>query len=278
MRIIEPIIVNKVNRNTNTHDKSNFEIKLCLDTESYKTKPTDNQASQISLRIATNEIPLKNKKDIIKFVESVGKQGYAFCPATFKNELRSKANFIQMQLLALDFDDTIPLKNVQERAKEYQLPILFIYETFSSINQNRFRVIFLNNSSITDRTLAEIALNALLIIFPEADQSCKDVSRMFYGGKEILYFDDKLPIINPELLLRNMAFYLWKNRGQNHYKEHIKRLEATHKVRLNEQILCDISKIENVTEYLGTQSLQYGKNSPSAIIYTSTCGENPPIL
>ena len=61
---------------------------------------------------------------------------------------------------------------------------------------------------------------ALGEIFPEADPTCiKDVSKMYFGGKECLYYDDRIPMIDIETLFRSFHYCIKKNYGEKHYKE-----------------------------------------------------------
>jgi hypothetical protein len=249
-------------------------IKFSLDTVSYKTKPDSNEIrNKINPRIAGYKIALKTYDDIIEFVNSVNKEGYTFCPATFINGIRDQEHFDQMQLLVLDFDETISWKDVEDRAEFYTLPILFAYESFSSKNQNRFRVVFLHNEPIIDKRWANICVNALITIFPEADPCSKDIARLFFGAnnKKLLYINNSypqsFPTINTETLLRNMSHYLEDIYGPKHYKEHIKKFAEKHRIRLNYKGLLDITTIEDVTEYIGAN--QNGKNSPWLLIYNS---------
>jgi hypothetical protein len=245
---------------------------------SYKLKPNGKEIGLISNRIAENKVTLKEPTDVKKVAYKVSEQGYSFCPATFFNNSRKQDNFEQMQLLTLDFDGGIPLEKIIERAGQCGLPILFAYETLSSVDKNKFRVLFLNDLPINDKQLAKISLNALMTIFPEADKSCEEIAKMFFGGKSILYFDNSLPTINTEKLLRGMAFYLKESRGDNHYKEHIRRFAMKNGINLNNNGLLDISLItENLPELPGSFPIYigHGKNSPRPIILC-THGDNFP--
>ena len=87
------------------------EFKASFDTYRYKSKPEGYEVASIAERIA-HGIRSYNKVNIKSFVTSVGREGCIFCPATFeksKDEFcyirKSKENFKQMQLFALDFDN-----------------------------------------------------------------------------------------------------------------------------------------------------------------------------
>jgi hypothetical protein len=159
------------------------DIMFSLDNRAYKSKPKGSEIGQISYRIAKNKEVIKSNEDIGDFAENVGNQGHTFCPATFRNGTRNQDNFKQMQFLTLDFDGGISLMEIKSRAEYLYLPILLAYETLTSIEQNKFRVVFLNDVPITDSRLAKISLDALMTIFPEADKSCKDIAKMFFGEK-----------------------------------------------------------------------------------------------
>ena len=221
-------------------------IMVCMDPVGYGSKPQKYEIANISSRIANNVKHL-NVENIKAFAEDVGQHGNSFTPATFKNGIRKVDSFEQMQLLALDFDNGVTFDEVSEKAKEYDLPILFAYETLTSTNQNKFRVAFLNNSPIEDRKLAELNQHALMEIFPEADKSCKDVSRMYFGGKKLMYFDETLPTVDTELLLRNLAIYLEDRSGPTHYKTHIRKFANKHNIRLKNGMF-DVALVENPDE------------------------------
>ena len=220
-----------------------FGINFTLDNVAFKIKPTGGEVGQISKRIAKNKAVLNNLNDIIKFKDLIGQKGYSFCPATFYNGIRNQDNFEQTQLMVLDFDRGISFIEVYNRAIQYSLSMLFAYETFSSIKHDKFRVLFLNDTPITDKRLAEISLNALYAIFPEADQSCNDIAKLFFGGKSLHYFDYSIPTINIESLLRNLTFYFKNEKGPTHYKRFIKSFADKHRIRLNNKGLFDISII-----------------------------------
>ena len=67
-------------------------IKVSLDEEGFRDKPKDEAIGKISSRIGASikEVSCINMK---KFALVVGRGGYTFCPATFKNGKRSKDNF-----------------------------------------------------------------------------------------------------------------------------------------------------------------------------------------
>jgi len=250
-------------------------IKVSLDTVGYLSKPKDSTIATISNRIPKN-IKLINQDNISAFVSDIALDGYSFCPATFKNGLRRKENFEQQHLFALDFDGKISTswEDILDRTEQYDLPVLFAYETFTSTNRDKFRVVFLNDIPITNAKAAEIQQNALLMIFPEADASCKDITRMYFGGNKdkLLHFDESMLTIDIESVIRNMTHYLKDKYGGTNYKRKISDFAGNNGIALNERNLLDISKEECSTETIGVD--QINKNMPNPFIYIKGFGNN----
>lgn len=254
-------------------------IKISYDVQGYLSKPSGNEIGRINNKIARSAKNL-NRNELKRVITRIGCEGCTFSPATFKNGKRSKENFEQQQLFALDFDNKDPkkkltFKDMKERADLYELPILFAYDTMSSTDHDKFRVVFLNDASVTDRRVAEAMQLVMGEMFPEADSSCyKDVSKLYFGGKELIYYDDKLPEINIESIFRNYTYCMRVRYKDNHYKEHIKRLSQETGIALNKRGLLDVtvtahlSETDDPTEDHGASQYNInGKNSPIAIIY-----------
>ena len=253
-------------------------IKISCDQQSFKVKPSGDEVGWINNRIARLAKEL-NRSELKRAIIRIGSEGYTFSPATFKNGKRNKENFEQQQLFALDFDNKDPRKKlsfdeVKERARQYELPVLFAYDTMSSTDHDKFRVVFLNDVSVTDRRVAEAMQLAMGKMFPEADPSCyKDVSKLYFGGKEVLYYDDKIPEINIESIFRSYTYCMRNRYKDNHYKEHITRFAKETGIALTSKGLLDIKVADHLpetddpTEDIGaTQYINNGKNSPIVII------------
>lgn len=254
-------------------------IKFSFDGQSFQTKPSDEEIRRINNRIARSVQKLDPDK-LMKKVIKIGNGGHTFSPATFKNGRRSKDNFEQQQLFALDFDNKDPKKRlsfdeVKERARQFEMPILFAYDTMSSVQHDKFRVVFLNDVSIADRRAAEAVQLAMGEMFPEADASCyKDVSKLYFGGKGLLHYDDEVPQINIESVFRNYTYCMRKRYKDNHYKEHIAKFSKETGIALTKKGLLDIRVTDHLpepddpTEDTGaSQNIKNGKNSPTVIIY-----------
>lgn len=264
-------------------------IRLSLDSEEYLEKPSSNQASGINNRIGKSAVELEaDVAGIEKLVDGVGNKGRAFCPATFYEGWRSKDHFEQQRLFALDFDNKDPAKKVtfddiKERADRYELPVLFAYDTFSSVDHDKFRVVFLNDISIPNRQVAETMQLALGTVFPEADPACyKDVSRIYYGGKGCIYYDSVFPTINVDTVFRSLTYH-FEDKSRKHLKENLSSFSRKSGIALNKNGFLDVTVTENAAErrQKKTGASDVSKNgdfSPSTIMYEIPNGEISPKL
>lgn len=163
---------------------------LCIDTQGYNSKPGKNEIANISGRIAQYRVDYP-----IPFIaDTIGNKGHTFTPALFHDNKRKKESFLSMQVYALDFDaPDVTYQSVKDRASEYALPFAFSYKTFNyTENLERFRIVFILDAMITDVNIAEMILHMFMKLFPDCDRSCKDVSRMFFGGVGLLDCHDQL--------------------------------------------------------------------------------------
>jgi len=270
-------------------------IKLLLDPMPFHRKPKGNEIGSINNRIANTIKEISTPNELENLVRKIGSNGHTFCSATFKENRRSKETFEQQQLFVLDFDNkepnkTISFEEAKARADYYELPILFAYDTLSSINHNKFRIVFLNDIPIPDRKIAEAMQLAIGTIFPEADSSCyKDVSRMYFGGKELLYYEETIPNINIDSVFRSLTHH-WniKDKSGKHFKEYMSRFSKKTGISLNKHGYLDITVSDDLSnedhlieEQTGVKDVvaKNGGISPNTIIYNiKGNGENPPFL
>jgi hypothetical protein len=251
------------------------EFKISLDRIYQEITPDTEESEKIRGRIASSIITMRpdNLESIMGFV---GKFGHSFCPATFHDGKYGRDSFAQTQLLVLDIKKS--LGDVRLKAEEYNLPILFGYGIASS-DQESSRVAFLFDIPLVDIRAAEIAKSLLLTIFPEADQSSKDVTKIYFGHTYLstLYVDKKMPKVDIEALTRTMTVYLRERYEANHYKERIARFARENGIALNKNKLLDISLIDNSAEQSSDPPSSLddsdGKISPSSFIIIKASGD-----
>jgi hypothetical protein len=144
-------------------------IIISADYKAYSKKPDSRQIAAINNRIGTNIVECS----LEEFADAVGNKGHTFTGAIFKQgmlEGNDKSNrkakyFHCQQVFALDFDNNITVDEVFDRCKYLGLDIAFAYETFSSVNLNKFRVVFIHNVLVYSQKVASVIIQSLLKVF-----------------------------------------------------------------------------------------------------------------
>lgn len=250
------------------HDKNGaiIMIQLCIDDFSYTSKPEKNEYIKISKRISKCEVCY----DLSHIADLVGNHGYAFTPATFHNQYRKKENFQSMQLFALDFDTGIRYNEIAETANNYGLPIAFAYKTFSHTESHeRFRVVFLFDAIITDRNIAEMILAMLLKIFSQADPACKDVSRVFLGGKGLIDVHNQM--CSPLTCIESFERKMIEDDNSRHVNRNIQNFARKYSIGLSTKNKIRIQKKSERPDYY-----ENGAKSASPYYIYKGLAENAP--
>ncbi len=106
---------------------------------------------------------------------------YVVSPGIFEGR-PTVSNWRKQKLFFLDFDKGITPEEVRERFKEFDITPNAYYSTFSHTDDApRFRVILMLDDYINNNEVAKYIINSLLKIFPEADQNCKGIERIYLG-------------------------------------------------------------------------------------------------
>lgn len=163
-------------------------MQLLLDTTKFNKKPKGVEIGLISKRIVKHPVNI-NVEELAKELGS----GKTFVPAIFKKKggelRRSKENWESQQVIGLDFDEGLSLEEAYND-KFLIENAAFLYTTFShTASHHKFRVIFVLDEQINDYKKFQVVINELLNRFPQADKSCKDGSRLFFGGLSVTPFN-----------------------------------------------------------------------------------------
>jgi len=154
----------------------------------------------------------------------------------------SQTNFVSGQLFLMDFDGekwdrkknsyvgtNISFESIKQRAEDNNLQIAFAYKTLSCPEGEifyKFRICFVFEQIITDIVVANYIYKALGEIFPECDSACLDVSRMFLGGKELIYINSMA-----RFDLMQLNFSLQRSLGKTgHYKRDFQTFMKKHDI------------------------------------------------
>ena len=208
-----------------------MKVQIHMHEQAYRSKPQKAEIAKISNTITEK----KETMDVCDFAKAAGEEGRTFTPAVFDGS-RKKECFVSQQVYALDFDSGFTIEEFMERANKYNITPAFIYETFSSTEENpKFRAVFINDCRIDDREAASILIQMLQMIFPESDKSCKDVARMFFGGKSLRMTDCDATINLYDISSSLQAFLRTKD-GKN-YARKIKQVGNKLNVAVEDNLL-----------------------------------------
>ncbi len=192
-------------------------VKVSLDTISYQHKPNDYDIKLINNRL----IKSKAEISIERLADLVGNKGRTFAPAIFGKK-RTSDEVLEIQLLCLDFDNKdkkISINEAIARSESLDLPVAFAYETFSSNNCSKFRIVYRYYEPIVNMDFYKIMIGILLELFPEADKATKDPSRIFYGGKGLIT-EVSTNVVTPDRLFNALSQYYGSNN-----KEKVERIK-----------------------------------------------------
>ena len=201
-----------------------FLYNIKIDKEGYSSKPTE--FGLINNRLISCEAECIEWSD---FCDLVGNKGHAFLTADFHNGKRNKENFKSQQIFDLDFDGTGNFNKVSQIAERYGIPIALAYETYSSVNCDRFRIVFISNCPVYDIRVAQIIIDALIHIFEGCDTACCDVSRIFLGGKSVILENEVC--FSVSALLMELGNFMKAKFKDNHYKKHLEIFYKKHNLK-----------------------------------------------
>lgn len=165
--------------------------------------PNKEKPNPITIRKISNTI-MNTLVDISiqVFAEELAVDGKTVVLAELKEPKLSKyTEIIGQELIMLDFDnkDENNLYTIEDLEQDslMQEYACFIYKTFSDKNSNvdKFRVVFRLDRVITSNKEIEQIYQELFKLYPQADRSVGQTSRMFFGsnsGYEVIDWDNRL--------------------------------------------------------------------------------------
>lgn len=217
-------------------------LKVQIDKEALKEKPKKGHAIKISDRIPE----FTWNVSIEELADYVGNKGHTFLPAKIDG-IRDAEHFVCQKIFALDFDKKITVEEFFQRARKFEIEPVFVYETLSSTQkQCKFRAVFVNDITINDRTTAEMMIKLLRELFPESDKACTDVSRMFFGGKNLIYLNSENRIDIWSLSIAVQAYIKFKDKVN--YARKIQSVASKLGILLNKNVLSIHRRVTNEIE------------------------------
>ena len=164
-----------------------MEVMVHLHTTEYTEKPEGKVVGDISKEI----VKKVTKISISDLADVVGNHGMTFTPAVLSGGRRLSKNFYSQIVFAVDFDEVWTINSFMEQIKVYGLEPAFVYYTLGRNEvKEKFRAVFIHESTIYDPVAATILRYMLISLFPGADKACSDAARMFFGGSGLVYLNE----------------------------------------------------------------------------------------
>ena len=160
------------------------DIKCMYFNHRFKDKPQGKQCGWVQKSLIQVNITIENLADALV-------HGASFKPGVLAGGNKAE-NWIEQQLFGLDFDDGIRIEEAYNKVISLEITPCFMYTTFSHKEEHhKFRMIFCNDTVITDGNIRDKLQATLMGIIGGIDEVCFNRDRLFFGGKghTVLYPD-----------------------------------------------------------------------------------------
>ena len=171
------------------------DIKCMYFNHRFKDKPQGKQCGWVQKSLTQVNITIENLADALV-------HGASFKPGVLAGGNKAE-NWIEQQLFGLDFDDSIRIEEAYNKVISLGITPCFMYTTFSHKEEHhKFRMIFCNDTVITDGNIRDRLQATLMGIIGGIDEVCFNRDRLFFGGKgHTVLYPDYDTRINAESIL-----------------------------------------------------------------------------
>lgn len=236
-------------------------------------------------------------------------EGATFKPAYLSGSKNN--NWISQQIFALDFDHNADISTELSHCKALGIMPSFGYTSFShSEKEHHFRLVFCTDKVITDIDTRNKLQKLLIEVFSNSDDKTKDPSRLFYGGRNLIYDGYENRINADSIIEKYCTSYSAKPAQNAHYNncyqnddesENIEAIKTLNVEKMKDLLKGDTDKEDNLNisitiqlksdkemhDYINSIDLQeylgiYGNvccilpdhqdHTPSAHVYTTDDG------
>ena len=170
-------------------------IKCMYFNHKFTEKPQGKQCGWVQKSLTQADITIENLADALV-------NGASFKPAVLVGGNKAE-NWNQQQLFGLDFDDGIRIEEAYNKVILLGITPCFMYTTFSHKEEHhKFRVIFCNDTVITDGNIRDRLQATLMGVIGGIDEVCFNRDRLFFGGKgQVVLHPDYEARINAESII-----------------------------------------------------------------------------
>ncbi len=172
------------------------DIKCMYFNHRFKDKPQGKQCGWVQKSLTQVNITIENLADALV-------HGASFKPGVLAGGNKAE-NWIEQQLFGLDFDDGIRIEEAYNKVISLGITPCFMYTTFSHKEEHhKFRMIFCNDTVITDGNIRDKLQATLMGIIGGIDEVCFNRDRLFFGGKgHTVLYPDYDTRINAESIIK----------------------------------------------------------------------------
>ncbi len=170
------------------------DIKCMYFNHKFKEKPQGKQCGWVQKSLTQANIRLRFSRCFMSWA--------SFKPAVLVGGNKAE-NWCQQQLFGLDFDDGIKIEEAYNKVISLGIIPCFMYTTFSHKEEHhKFRMIFCNDTVITDGNIRDRLQATLMGIIGDIDEVCFNRDRLFFGGKgQLVLYPDYEARINVESII-----------------------------------------------------------------------------
>lgn len=112
---------------------------------------------------------------------------YTWSGGIFKGSICNE-NWTEQSVIGLDFDNKKLMIDIESVIKRFHSLEIYPQLWYSSLSDSdelrKFRVLIFLDEKIQHAKQYHLIINGLMTLFPEADHSCSNPGRFFYGGKK----------------------------------------------------------------------------------------------
>ncbi|MCL6590702.1 MAG: hypothetical protein K6U80_12185 [Firmicutes bacterium] len=232
-------------------------LPVLVDPKQYQAKPTIKDTKRIAATILKRSVKYITVEKLAEFLL----KGQSVYPGKFEGEgIIEDSTWRSQRVFMIDIDNDpdkvgdriISVDGALDICRESGINPAFIFETFSSREYGynlRFRIVFVTNSLIDSRQDRDAIFYFLFRVFTKDgiklyDPKCFNPSRIFFGGKALLYIDHSARLDDTGIIQE-------VNGNPNIYINYTK---------LEKEGFCTNNKKSSFS-YYGYENLQMVKNS-----------------
>ena len=170
-------------------------IKCMYFDHRFTGKPQGKQCGWVQKSLTQTDITIENLADALC-------HGASFKPGVLVGGNKAE-NWYQQQLFGLDFDNGVMIEDTYNKVISLGITPCFMYTTFCHKEEHhKFRMIFCNDTVITDGNVRDRLQATLMGIIGGIDEVCFNRDRLFFGGKgKVVLHPDFEARINAESII-----------------------------------------------------------------------------